>query len=53
MITVELAAARLVLRRALINRELARVELILAARAVRAALPNKNETPALLRKQAG
>lgn len=48
----ELIAARLALRRALMNRELARVELILAARAVRAALPGPR-APAFLRKQAG
>lgn len=48
---MELIAARLALRHALFRRELARVELIRAAAAVRAALPPK-QSPALLRRQA-
>ena len=48
----ELEAARLALRRALVRRQLARVELMYAMRLVRDALPNR-KGPALLRKQAG
>jgi hypothetical protein len=52
---MNLADARLALRRALIRRQLARLELIHAVRAVRDALnqQQRNKTPALLRKQAG
>jgi hypothetical protein len=49
----ELEVARLALRRALVRRQLARLELMHAMRAVQDALPNKNTTPALLRRQAG
>lgn len=48
---LDLATARLALRRALYRRELARLELMYAARLVRDALPPK-QPPALLRRQA-
>lgn len=50
--TMSLAAARLALRRARVRQQLARLELMHAIRAVQAAMPDKNTTPALLRRQA-
>jgi hypothetical protein len=50
--TPELIEARLRLRDALLRREEARIDLIVAARAVRAALDTGPKTPALLRRQA-
>lgn len=48
----ELVAARLRLRDAMMRRELARIDLIVAARAVRSALKLPPKVPALLRRQA-
>ena len=52
-LTPEARAARLACREALANFHRAKLDLIRAARALRRLVPDRDQTPALLKRQAG